>query len=290
MSAPIGTSTAPGDAQEAAEALTVLDALARAPAAAALVVAALERAEDRKALRLAHAELRDAVGEATTKLTVYVRCPFAAAARPPTPLRWPRLEALTVSWSDLALGSATWGRLRALTLNHLNSARPVLDAPAARALAAALRRMPALRALSLDGEDRSVRNMVPSGVSTAELLRASGAEAAPRLRSLSARTVDLAEKGARALAATGWRLEELDLFDALLDRAGIVPLAAAPNFVIRRLNLRRCGLDAASLLNLANTPWPLEELDLSQNDLSGAAAGPALAALARHRGLRCLTV
>ena len=42
MSAPTGKRTALGEAQEAAEALTLLDALARAPAAAALVVAALQ--------------------------------------------------------------------------------------------------------------------------------------------------------------------------------------------------------------------------------------------------------
>ncbi len=40
ISAPKGKRTATGDAKEAAEALTLLDALARAPAAAALVVAA----------------------------------------------------------------------------------------------------------------------------------------------------------------------------------------------------------------------------------------------------------
>jgi len=67
-----------------AEALTLLDALARAPAAAALVVAALEQ-DDRKALRLAHPQLRDAVGEATTKLTIYFES-LTDVARPPTPL------------------------------------------------------------------------------------------------------------------------------------------------------------------------------------------------------------
>ena len=70
MSAPTGASTAPGDTHEAAEALTLVDALARAPAAAALVVAALQddRANawglkdnhDLKALRLVHTQLRDA--------------------------------------------------------------------------------------------------------------------------------------------------------------------------------------------------------------------------------------
>jgi hypothetical protein len=56
------------EAPEPAQGLTLLGALARAPAAAALVVAALDRLEDRRALRLAHPQLRDAVGEAATKL------------------------------------------------------------------------------------------------------------------------------------------------------------------------------------------------------------------------------
>jgi hypothetical protein len=62
MSAPTGASNAPA----AAKVPTLLDALARAPAAAALVVTALERTEDRAALRLVHSQL--GVGEATTEL------------------------------------------------------------------------------------------------------------------------------------------------------------------------------------------------------------------------------
>ena len=76
-------------ARAAAEAPTLLDTLARAPAAAALVVAALDQMEDRKALRLAHPQLRDAVGEATTRLWIYRS--FTGAARTPMARRWPRL-------------------------------------------------------------------------------------------------------------------------------------------------------------------------------------------------------
>jgi hypothetical protein len=174
MSAPTAKSTASGDAQEAAEAITILDALARALAAAALVVAALDRLEDRRALRLVCTQLRDAVGEATTKLEVrFEAAAVFEAARPPTPARWPRLEALTVMhpdagigyaqgldetptkssvnrlWCDTtysaaleAIGAESWGGLRTLTnLGNLNSPR-IMDVPAARALAAALRQMP----------------------------------------------------------------------------------------------------------------------------------------------------
>ena len=49
-------------------------------------------------------------------------------------------------------------------------------------------------------------------------------------------------------------------------------------------------MDAAALLTLANAPWPLEALNLAGNDLSAAAAGPALASLSRRVGLRCLDV
>jgi hypothetical protein len=99
MSAPTAKSPAPGDAQEAAEALALLEALARAPAAAALVAAALEDQSDRGALRVGHYQLRDAVGEAATKLQALFE---GAAARPSTPPRWPRLEELTLLCPDFA--------------------------------------------------------------------------------------------------------------------------------------------------------------------------------------------
>jgi hypothetical protein len=75
---------------------TLVDALALAPAAAR-VLAALGP-EDRKNLRLAHTSLRDAVGEATTKLEA--RFDIAGAVRPPAPARWPRLEELTMRGSQ----------------------------------------------------------------------------------------------------------------------------------------------------------------------------------------------
>ena len=133
----MGKSTAPGDAQEAAEAPTVLDTLARAPAAAALVFAALDQLDDRRALRLAHSQLRDAVGEATTKLTVAVDCEgfVPTTARPPTPGRWPRLGELTVMRPDLAaleaLGAETWAGLRTLNLGEQHR-MTAFDAPSRR--------------------------------------------------------------------------------------------------------------------------------------------------------------
>ena len=269
-------------ARAAAEAPTLLDALARAPAAAALVVGALDELEYRRALRLAHPQLRDAVGEATTKLCVYL--PGAAATRPPTPRRWPRLEAVSIGGPDLAtieaLGAETWERLRTLNLVHLD-APEALDEHSARALAAALRRMPALRKLCL-------RRLTLSDASGGELFCP---EAAPQLRSLALRGMFLTPKMARLLASTGWRLEELDVSgNARLGAAGVAALVAAPAFAIRSLNLPFCGLDAAALTALADAPWPLEELDLSHNDFSAAAAGPALAALSQHVGLRALVV
>jgi hypothetical protein len=271
-------------ARAAAEAPSLLDALARAPAAAALVVAALKRVDDRRALRLACTQLRDAVGEATAKLTAWVYAPGGPAARPPTPRRWPRLEELRVGAGSPAaleaLGSDTWGALRALWVQVEGSQK--LSAPAARALAAALPRMPALRALEL------WRVLLPDAAA-AELFRA--ASAASRLRSLTTWDSDLSPAGAHALAASGWPLEELSLPGASdLGAAGVTALVAAPIFALRRLNLFRCGLDAAALLARANAPWPLEELELAHNDFSGPQAAPALAALSRNARLRKLDV
>jgi hypothetical protein len=181
----------------AADAPTLLDALARAPAAAALVVGALDRLEDR-ALRLAHPQLRDAVGEATTNLEAGFEA-AAAAARPPTPWRWPRLEELHIRGPDSAalkaLGSGVWGRLRRLGLGAY-TAHTALNVPSARALAAALRRMPALRELFL-------WRVELSDAAAAELFGAWSAEAVPKLCILSLLCTGLTPAAARALATTG---------------------------------------------------------------------------------------
>jgi hypothetical protein len=127
----------------------------------------------------------------------------AAAARPPTAARWPRLEELDLFHPDQAaleaLGSETWGGLHSLRLGFCKI--PV-DAPAARAVTAALQRMPALRKLELSA--------ALSDAAADELFRASSAEAAPRLRALRVASA-ITPEVARKLAATGWRLEELDL-------------------------------------------------------------------------------
>ena len=79
-----------------------------------------------------------------------------------------------------------------------------MDAPAARVVAAALPRLPALRALELS-------DLALLDAAAAELFRAASAEAAPQLRSLAFKSAGLSTAAACALAATGWRLEELDL-------------------------------------------------------------------------------
>ena len=273
----VATSVAP-----AAEAPTLLDTLARAPAAAALVVAGLDIL-DRRALQLVHSQLRDAVGEATTVLQAYYRR-GAPRLSPPTPRRWPRLEALRMS-PDLevlqGLGAETWATLRTLQLLGNGD----VDVPFVRALAAALRRMPALRSLAL----HSVRF---ADEATGALFWASSAAAAPELRSLSFIHAGLTSALATALAATGWRLEELVLsHNRDLGAAGVAALVAAPTFSLRRLDLSYCGLDAASLLRVANVAWPLEELGLDSNTFRGAEAeaAAAVAALSRHARLRTLS-
>jgi hypothetical protein len=197
---------------EPTAALTLLDTLARAPTAAALVVAALqdEHADeygfkenhDLKALRLVHPQLRNAVGEGMTKLEV--RFAPADAARPPTARRWPRLEELTLASLELAdlkaLGGETWSHLRSLCICYTGGS-PDFDKTFARSLVAALRRTPALRELEL-------RDVELSDDAAAALFRASSAEDAPQLRALTLDEVD-ARDGARAgrdrLAARGAR-------------------------------------------------------------------------------------
>jgi hypothetical protein len=253
----------------------LLDALARAPAAAALVVGALERAADRCALRLAHPQLRDAVGDATTKLDTTFCAIDGSALRPPTARRWPRLEELRIWNADAAvserLGAETWGYLRTLRLDYGRGA----GAPEAHALATALRRMPALRALALGS--------LPIENAAAALFSAAAARATPQLRSLALGAgVKLAPAGARALAAAGWRLEKLEIvFNEGLGDAGVAALAAAPAFALRRLDLRSCGLGTDGLAAIAAAPWPLEELDLSGNGGLDAGCAAALTAAPR---------
>jgi hypothetical protein len=245
----------------AAEALTLLETLARAPAAAALVVTALDRLDDRRALRLVHSQLRDAVGEAKTKLFIeWVPSGTysdndaddadvaAAAARPPTARRWPRLEDLEISRHDLAalklttleaLGAETWGRLRKMYL--YNVSETAMSVPSARALLAALRRMPVLHRLDL-------WNTALSDATASNLFRASSIDAVPQLRVFSVTNGNLSLAAMRMLAATGWRLEELDLWDNdIVGAAGLEALLAAPTFAIRCLALTFSKLDAAFL-------------------------------------------
>ncbi len=176
------------------------------------------------------------------------------------------------------LGAGTWGRLRTLRLDYGRRS----GAPEAHALAAALRRMPALRARAL-GPCRS-------RTAAAALFSAAFARATPQRRRLSfpprslalGAGVELAPAGARALAAAGRRLEELEVvFNEGLGDAGVAALAAAPAFAPRRLDLRSCGLGTDGLGAIAAAPWPLEELDLSGNGGLGAGCAAALAAAPR---------
>ena len=168
-------------------------------------------------------------------------------------------------------------------IEALPSEPGALGAPSTRALTAALRQMPRLRTLG-------VFNTALSDAAASELFHASSAETVPQLRALTVKNAGLTPAAALMLAVTGWRLETLDLREnQSLDAAGLAALLAAPTFNLRCLHLGACGLDAASLPTLANAHWPLEELNLSDNDF-GAAAGPALAALSRRRGLRKLDV
>jgi hypothetical protein len=229
-----------------------------------------------------HSEIRDAASEATKKLTTVPEVP-RNVARPPTARRWPRLEDLRIYEPDSAaieaLGAETWGVLYIFWLSYsYEPQKPALDATSVRAVAAVLRRMPALRTLKFS-------NAAISYAAAGELFGA-----APRVDELLIVNAQLTLAAMRVLAATKWRLEALNMGYNRMGGARLTTLLAAPTFAIRRLSLRNCELDAADLLAIANAPGLLEELVLSLEDFGADAAGPALAALSRHVGLRKLVV
>jgi hypothetical protein len=118
-----------------------------------------------------------------------------------------------------ALGADPWSGLLKLSLVFLTD----VDAPTARAPAAATRRMPALRALVLRFELGGC--VLEEAV--AELFPASSAAALSQLRSLTIIGADLAPAAASVLAATGWRLEALNLWlkpPCRLSAAGLAAL------------------------------------------------------------------
>ena len=261
---------------EDSEALTLLEVLARAPAApaAAAIISASLTLEDRKALRLAHPLLRDAVDACITKLNAIYHGKWDGGPptpRPPTAQRWPRLEALRMMVPDLAaveaLGSETWTGLRSLSLDY-HCASSAWDGcmSKVRPLPTALGHMPALRSLALHHKGIF-------GEAAGELFCNSITEATPQLKSLTFRCCEIAPAVASALAAAGWRLEELRIhYNNTLGDAGVAALAASPSFALRRLGLRSCGLVSLSALGIA-TCWSLEELDLCGNEIGAVGIG-----------------
>ena len=156
-----------------------------------------------------------------------------------------------------------------------------VGAPSVRALAAALRRMPALRALMVEDLRLPTADL-------AQLFCAETAGAAPQLHVLFLKDSPLVA-AVPAIAATSWRLKELDFFGGP-GKGDVAALVASPTFALSCLALVSCDLDVTALLALAGASWPLEELYLMYNDFSGAGAAPALAALSRHARLRKLDV
>jgi len=141
-----------------------------------------------------------------------------------------------------------------------------------------------------DEEELEEVEEVPHTGGTTEALAAAWA-AAPRLRSFSF-LGDLSAAGARAMAASGARLEELEIVSDVhfLDDA-VAALVASPSIALRRLKFVGCTLTTSALRSIAAAAWPLEELALANCDFRGAEAGPALEALAqRHLGLRRLDI
>jgi hypothetical protein len=194
---------------------------------------------------------------------------LAAAPRPPPPARWPRLEKLTLEvtleWSPgvaalKALGSKPWARLRTLRVwrsTQERGPRP-LRVPAARVLGAALRRMPALHELGLTCEE------LPDAAA-AELFRP--ASEAPRPS--CARSVSTAQHFRPRRRASSSR------------PGGGTRSRARPSI--------RTRVSRSSPRRPLPSAWPLEDSDIFDCNLSGA-AGCALARLSRHARLRKLQV
>ena len=282
---------------------TLLDVAARVPAAAALIAGAL-RGEDRKALRLAHSLLRGAVAEVVVKLVAtFDDAPGGALpARPPTARRWHALQDLTLTGPAMmmdclcALGAEPWPRLMKLCIGtaHVTEGHE-LGAPAARALAAAALRMPALMILelrvpisaavleaALRGEWRALHTLRvyefggPAGAgAAAPSVLAPGAR--HRIRGVTLRAGpewewETEDAMARWLAARGWPLEALSI--DFSDAESLAALVAAPTLALRSLQVF-CA-DAVTLRAAANARWPLESLDLFFFSTPSAAAFRAL--------------
>ena len=300
---------------------TLLEVLVRVPAAAEVILArggALSL-EDRKALRLVHPELREAVSAEIRELKAKQE-DGAPAPPPPTARLWPALRELTLVVAPpgleaalRALGAATWSSLGELTLKQTDGyfvAAFDVGVPAARALAAAALSMPALATLHLgdpflgEGAIKEVfarAGLWPRlayldvgqycdvvGMSDYDGPRHSlqwEAAPGPGRRRRGAAKASSAES-LRLLAATRLRVDELWISAAGED-GELGGFAAAPAFTLRTLKLTRCRLDAAGLCDLAAADWPLEELTLEHCNLDRTDS-PALVALARHAGLRRL--
>jgi hypothetical protein len=254
---------------------TLLDVAAHAPGAAALIAGALGE-EDRKALRLAHPALRDAVAvelvarsDMEGVLRRYGRrlapgsiCP---RARPPTARRWPALELLGPArgFERLrALRDEPWPRLEELSLGSLRLAgRPQADVrmfalTAARFLALAAPRLPSVTFLSFE-----------EGISEEELASALSVEW-------------------RALEALAVLKFEGPAADAAADAPPARELAAQPR--LRSVTLLAASgssgnSDAAAGVRwLVARGWPLDWLNVDVPDaasLAALVAAPALAAL-----------
>jgi hypothetical protein len=313
--APPPPAPAPPPPAPAPPAVGLLDVAARLPGAAALIVRALGK-QDRKSLRATHPLLRAAVARETTKLTIRLREGDGGGEQPPLDARrWPALRTLALSAGDLeaeaflrALCRERWAALAMLRLSFFSHPSEVFIFDSSPDTLRA--RSPTRRRRSPCGGWKSTtsgsRQRWSAACSAAPSFGEAGGLAAllaswrgaPRLRALSVQSVAGLpfEPEMTAAGGCGWALEELKLScrRALSNRCalsadGIRALAGAPRFALRRLDLNNCRLGAAALRELAAAPWPLEELDLSGNNMySDPDAGPLLAVLSQHARLERL--
>ena len=309
-------------------AATLLDVAARAPAAAALVAGALST-DERKALRLAHPALHDAVAEVVVKLKLTKsgsRAPRSEVplTRLPTPRRWHALRELELPGPELlieclrALGAEPWPRLQALQvgdvaidIGFVMSDDDRFGMPATRALAAAAPRLPALAKLVILGFALSAAELAELFSVEWRALECLDLEVEPDNED----NEDEAEAGGAEPAAGRAlqpRLRDLTMFSTPFLPPAMARWAATRGWPLEGLSfdfkdseslaalvaaptfalrrLQACGhVDETDILALAAAPWPLEDLRIQMFHRYDGDRH-ALAALARHARLRSLYV
>jgi hypothetical protein len=247
--------SSPAEAEQA----TFMDVVTGAPAAAALVVAALGHdhvaQESRNALRLVHPLLRDAVDSTVTDLSAGSGPSEAQLSRTLTARRFPAMERLALYGVRAVpvfegMRASPWHRLTYLTICQ-TAIVPGMELVARQALVAALRCMPRLAELEIT-HNHWMRDADVMAIAEVPLL------------ALHLFLTDgVGPAAVRAIAAASWPLELLQMRECDLDSDDAGPAVAElhRHVRLRHLLLADCGPGVYAAM--AKVHWPaLEELDV----------------------------